>query len=182
MRSEHERAVLEMKNIHVVAMKVLGTLVVIMGCLPVSLAQNSSQLITYDAHLSGNEVVTGLTFGSYKLTTGTARVIKSPADLNKVESGDIIVTVMTQESWQHSLKKSAGIITNIGDGTCHAAVFGKKNAIPVLVGAGNATEKIIDGHVIIMDCSHGRGRVYKSEDKKEAPVTAYTRHDYSAVA
>jgi phosphohistidine swiveling domain-containing protein len=124
-----------------------------------------SQLACYDNTVAEKEVVTGMIFGSHKLTTGTARIVKSHADLKKVKSGDIIVTVMTQEAWLPSLQKSAGIITNLGDSVCHAALYGKKNAIPVLVGARNATEKITDGHLIIMDCSQGIvGRVYLSED------------------
>jgi len=111
------------------------------------------------------------------MVTGVARIIEKPKDLKKIKSGDIIVTMMTQESWLPYMKKKvAGIITNMGDSTCHAALYGKKYSIPVLVGAGNATEKINDGHNITIDCLHRTiGRVYMPENA-HAPMPALSYH------
>lgn len=153
--------------------KALIYLAIIFCFLPLGFAKNNGPLVSYDSHITGKEIVTGMPFGSPKITTGIARVVKSSADLKKIECGDIIVTVMTCESWQPSLKKSSGIITNLGDGNCHAAWYGKNHAIPVVVGAGNATEKIVDGHLITIDCSQGMlGRVYRPEVEKEPHMSS----------
>ncbi len=132
------------------------SIIIIVCCLSLSFAQQN--------HESGGDIVTGIPCGHFALTTGTACIIHSSDDLKKVKTGDIIVTMMTHESWAPSLKKSSGIITNLGDRSCHAAQYGTYHAIPVVVGAHNATEKIKDGHFIVMDCSQrALGRVYKPE-------------------
>jgi len=93
--------------------------------------------------------------GSAKIITGVARVITDVNQLGKVGKGDIIVTSMTEASWEPVLNLVAAIITDGGNDNCHAAVFGKKMGIPVIVATINATAVIIDGQVIAVEESQG---------------------------
>lgn len=150
------------KSNHIVLLIAHMLLVSSLIFLSCSFAKNSSYHDVYNK--AEKEIVRGTPVGSKKLVTGVARVVKSADDLKKINNGDIIVTIMTKELWSSALKKSSGIITNVGDNNCHAALYGKKNSIPVLVGAAYATEKISDGSVITLDCSQGTvGRVYEPD-------------------
>ena len=59
------------------------------------------------------------------------------------------------------MKTSAGIVTNRGGRTCHAAIVSRELGIPAVVGAENATEKIRAGQEITVSCAEGEeGIVY----------------------
>lgn len=105
-------------------------------------------------------LATGQSIGQ-QIATGVARIIKSASDIMQVQKGDIIVTEMTDPDWVPAMKRAAGIITNRGGRTCHAAIVSRELNIPALVGTGNATEQIADGQEITLDCSQGAtGFVY----------------------
>src|SRR4030095_1759770 len=86
-----------------------------------------------------------------QIVTGIARIVSTSNQLHKVCKGDIVVASMTESSWESTLRFAGGIITDRGNSHCHAALFGKKMGIPVIVGAGNATTKIIDGQQVTID-------------------------------
>jgi pyruvate,water dikinase len=105
-------------------------------------------------------VVTGQSIGQ-KIATGTARVVKSVDEIDTVKAGDIIVTTMTDPDWLPVLKKAAGIVTDQGGRTCHAAIVARELGIPAIVGAGQATKLVRDNQMITLDCSQGMvGTVY----------------------
>ena len=95
------------------------------------------------------------------IASGVARVVASAADISQVQQGDIIVTDMTDPDWVPAMKRAAGIITNRGGRTCHAAIVSRELGIPAIVGAANATAVIKSGAQITIDCSQSdAGRVY----------------------
>lgn len=98
-------------------------------------------------------VAVGISIGEV-VVAGMARIVKVSSQLSKVSRGDIIVASMTDVSWEPAMSLAAGIITDHGDVSCHAATFGKKMGIPVVVGTYNATQKIVDGQVVTIDCDH----------------------------
>ena len=105
-------------------------------------------------------IVSGIGYGGQSIT-GIARIIKTLPDCDNVKCGDIIIAHSTDDSWLPSMRRSAGIVTDAGGENSHAALFGKKYGIPVIVGAVNATSKIGDGDVIKLDCLQGfMGHVY----------------------
>lgn len=105
-------------------------------------------------------LVTGSSIGQ-AIASGKARVILSVEDIHQVREGDIIVTHMTDPDWVPALKKSAGIVTDSGGRTCHAAIVSRELGIPALVGALSATQSIKNDQEITLDCSMGGvGYVY----------------------
>lgn len=105
-------------------------------------------------------LVTGQSIGQ-KIATGSVQVVTSLAQIGSVKAGDIIVTTMTDPDWLPALKKAAGIITDQGGRTCHAAIVARELGIPALVGTGNATHRLKSGQVVTIDCSQGMvGVVY----------------------
>lgn len=104
--------------------------------------------------LSDYIITTGISVGQH-ITHGTARIINSVEDIESINPNDIIITDMTNPDWVPAMKQAAGIITNKGGRTCHAAIVSRELGIPAIVGTQDATEKIIPGQTITLDCSNG---------------------------
>jgi len=105
-------------------------------------------------------LISGLSIG-HKIVSGTARVVKSAQDIAHIQADDIIVTEMTDPDWVPVMKRAAGIITDRGGRTCHAAIVSRELGIPAIVGTKDATKKIKNGKMITIDCSSGTyGAVY----------------------
>ncbi|WP_386066198.1 phosphoenolpyruvate synthase [Tahibacter sp. UC22_41] len=96
-----------------------------------------------------------------KIGAGTARVIRSLADMNRVQPGDVLVADMTDPDWEPVMKRAAAIVTNRGGRTCHAAIIARELGVPAVVGCGNALETIPDGAEVTVSCAEGdTGRIF----------------------
>ena len=68
---------------------------------------------------------------------------------------------MTDPDWEPVMKRAAAIVTNRGGRTCHAAIIARELGIPAVVGCGDATDTIGDGHDVTVSCAEGdEGYVY----------------------
>ncbi|MDH4060071.1 MAG: phosphoenolpyruvate synthase, partial [Aquincola sp.] len=74
-----------------------------------------------------------------KIGTGPVRLVKSAAEMDRVQPGDVLVTDMTDPNWEPVMKKASAIVTNRGGRTCHAAIIARELGIPAVVGCGDAT-------------------------------------------
>jgi pyruvate,water dikinase len=109
----------------------------------------------------GKVVITGRSIG-HKIGTGTARVIRSVAEMNRVQAGDVLVSDMTDPDWEPVMKRASAIVTNRGGRTCHAAIIARELGIPAVVGCGDATETILDGADVTVSCAEGdEGYIYE---------------------
>ena len=110
---------------------------------------------------TGDVIIVGRSIG-HKIGAGTAKVIKSVAEMNRVQPGDVLVSDMTDPDWEPVMKRAAAIVTNRGGRTCHAAIIARELGIPAVVGCGDATEKIADGAEVTVSCAEGdEGFVYE---------------------
>ena len=99
-----------------------------------------------------------------KIATGKVRVISSAKKMHEVKKGEILVTDMTDPDWEPIMKRAAGIVTNRGGRTCHAAIVSRELGIPAIVGSINATTKLKNGQTVTMDCSNGEtGVIYSGK-------------------
>jgi pyruvate,water dikinase len=97
-----------------------------------------------------------------KIGTGRARLVRSLADMDRVQPGDVLVTEITDPNWEPVMKRAAAIITNRGGRTCHAAIIARELGIPAVVGCGDATEKVVDGALVTVSCAEGdTGFIYE---------------------
>lgn len=104
--------------------------------------------------------VSGLAIGS-RIGSGKAHVIHSADHMQELKSGEVLVTDTTTPDWEPVMKRAAGIVTNRGGRTCHAAIVARELGIPAVVGTGGATELLKTGADVTVDCSAGEiGRVY----------------------
>ncbi len=98
----------------------------------------------------------------HKIGSGTAKVIRSVAEMNRIEPGDVLVADMTDPDWEPVMKRASAIVTNRGGRTCHAAIIARELGIPAVVGCGSATDDIKDGQNVTVSCAEGdEGFVYE---------------------
>lgn len=115
--------------------------------------------------LDGNAltVCTGRAIG-HKIGAGTAKVLSSIAEMDKIEPGDVLVTDMTDPDWEPIMKRASAIVTNRGGRTCHAAIIARELGIPAVVGCGDATSSITTGDKVTVSCAEGdTGFIYAEE-------------------
>lgn len=97
-----------------------------------------------------------------EIIVGTARVLNSPKEASQLQKDEIVVTDTITPDWDPILKKAAGIVTNKGGRTSHASIVARELGVPAVVGCGDATQSIADGHVITISCAEGKtGHVFK---------------------
>lgn len=92
---------------------------------------------------------------------GVAKIIRGIKDMDKVKNGDIVVANTTRPDLMPALRKCAGIITDHGGVTSHAAIVSRELKIPCVVGTEIATEVIKDGNLIEVDANKGEVRILK---------------------
>ncbi len=119
----------------------------------------------------GTQLAEGRAIGN-KIGQGIARLIMHIDQMHEIQSGDVLVTDMTDPDWEPIMKRAAAIVTNRGGRTCHAAIIAREMGIPAVVGCGDATEKINKGTAITVSCAEGdTGYVYEGLLKFEHTAT-----------
>ncbi|WP_312266970.1 phosphoenolpyruvate synthase [Neisseria sp.] len=114
----------------------------------------SRVLRRYSIENKGEVLVEGRAIGQ-KVGQGKVRLVKSAAEMDVVEAGDILVTDMTDPDWEPVMKRAAAIVTNRGGRTCHAAIIARELGIPAVVGCGNASEVLQQGQEVTVSCAEG---------------------------
>jgi pyruvate,water dikinase len=123
--------------------------------------RKSGFLKTYKLKEKGEVLITGLAIGE-AIAVGKAQVLKGADEIDKFKDQSILVTEMTDPDWVPVMKRAAGIITDHGGRTSHAAIVSRELGIPAIVGSGVATDILGDGEEITLSCAEGDvGNVYK---------------------
>jgi pyruvate, water dikinase len=103
---------------------------------------------------TGTVLTEGRAIGQ-KIGTGPVRIVHSPAEMDKVQPGDVLVADMTDPNWEPVMKRAGAIVTNRGGRTCHAAIIARELGIPAVVGCGHATDALTEGTLVTVACSEG---------------------------
>jgi pyruvate,water dikinase len=107
------------------------------------------------------EICRGQAIGA-SVSSGQARRIRTPAEIDRFRNGDLLVTERTDPDWEPILKRASGVVTDQGGRTCHAAIIAREMGITAIVGTGDGTTRITDGETITVSCCEGDvGRVYR---------------------
>ncbi|PJK00417.1 phosphoenolpyruvate synthase [Lysobacteraceae bacterium NML03-0222] len=121
----------------------------------------ATQIERYTLEQRGEVICEGRAIGQ-KIGSGTARVVRSLEDMNRVQPGDVLVADMTDPDWEPVMKRAAAIVTNRGGRTCHAAIIARELGVPAVVGTGDALDTITDGEPVTVSCAEGdTGYIYK---------------------
>lgn len=123
--------------------------------------QNKKTYTEYKLLEKGAVLSKGNAIGT-KIRVGKTVFLKSPKNVDHLDKDSIIVTDTITPDWDPLLKQVAGIITNKGGRTSHAAIVARELGVPAIVGCGNATTSIMDGQIITLSCAQGQtGYIYK---------------------
>lgn len=90
---------------------------------------------------------------------GTARLVESSADFDRIKKGDVLVTRMTSPYFNVVLPMLGAIVTDRGGQLCHAAIVAREYGIPGIVGTRDATRTIPDGARVRVDGTTGEVRL-----------------------
>lgn len=127
--------------------------------------------------IEGEPILEGLG-ASPGVASGTVKIILDLKDLEKISTGDVLVTKMTNPDMVVSMQKSTAIITDEGGMTAHAAIVSREMGIPAVVGTREATTRLKDGQIVTVDGSSGKiyfGKTAETKTKEVLPVTSKTR-------
>jgi pyruvate,water dikinase len=123
--------------------------------------KNLNIIEEYKLLTPGEAIAHGTSVGD-KIGAGRVSRIMSVADIDKFQSGDVLVTEMTDPDWVPIMKMASAIVTDKGGRTSHAAIVSRELGIPCVVGTGDASARIADGDPVTVDCTAGdQGVVYR---------------------
>lgn len=121
--------------------------------------RSSSSMRSYRLTGTAPVLAQGIAIGS-AIASGKAQVIRSVAEIDRFETGSILVTEQTDPDWVPIMQRASGIVTDHGGRTSHSAIVSRELGVPAIVGTGNATLVVPDGETITISCSVGdRGEV-----------------------
>ena len=131
----------------------------------------ATQLERYLLGARGPVLAEGRSIGQ-RIGAGRARVVRSIAQMNEFQAGDVLVADMTDPDWEPIMKRAAAIVTNRGGRTCHAAIIARELGVPAVVGCADATDRIADGVDVTVSCAEGdTGFIYSGLLPFERVVT-----------
>ncbi|MCA3379233.1 MAG: phosphoenolpyruvate synthase [Roseomonas sp.] len=123
-------------------------------------------------------ILTGAAVGE-AIATAEACVIRGAEDIARFRDGAILVTEATDPDWVPIMRRAAGIVTDHGGPTSHAAIVSRELGVPAVIGTGRATATLQDGQTITLSCAEGEeGRIYDGRlafDVTEIDVAALPR-------
>ncbi len=122
--------------------------------------QNPYVIHRYELQERSRVLTLGVSLGD-KIAAGRARLLQSPAEADRLQVGDVLVTGITNPDWDPIMKKAAAIVTDHGGRTSHAAIVARELGTVAVVGCGDATAAIRDGQELTVSCAEGQqGIVY----------------------
>jgi pyruvate,water dikinase len=103
---------------------------------------------------------------------GKVKIVNNLNELAKVGQGDVLVTKMTSPDMVPAMSRAAGIVTDEGGITSHAAIVSRELGIPCVVGTEAATRTLKEDQEITVDGNAGAVydglmKIEKAEEKIE---------------
>ncbi len=122
--------------------------------------RSGSVFSVYHLREAGPLLASGAAVGE-SIAHGVACVVRDARDIDDFQDGAILVTRMTDPDWVPIMQRAAGIVTDHGGPTSHAAIVSRELGVPAVVGTGNATTVLGHGEPLTLSCAGGEdGEVY----------------------
>lgn len=123
--------------------------------------KQAKALETYRLEERSEVLASGIAIGE-AIATGRVRVLHSPAEMDRFEEGDVLVTERTDPDWGPIMKRAAAIVTDHGGRTSHAAIVSRELGVPSVVGTDTGTRDLEDGLAVTVSCAEGSaGHIYR---------------------
>ncbi|MCD4694043.1 phosphoenolpyruvate synthase, partial [bacterium] len=118
------------------------------------------RIIQEEKKANNSNIIKGNTAYPGKIE-GVVKIINSTKDLDKMEEGNVLVSIQTMPELLPAMKKASAFITNIGGITSHAAIMSREMKVPCVVGTKIATQILKDEDMVEVDADNGIIRVIK---------------------
>jgi len=86
---------------------------------------------------------------------GIARIVRSPAELARVQAGDILIAPTTDPAWTPVFTRLAGLVVERGGVLSHSAVVAREYRIPGVAGIPGIVDALRDGEMVEVDGNRG---------------------------
>ena len=86
---------------------------------------------------------------------GRVCIVRSPEEFYKLEKGDILVCTYTDPEWTPLFALAGGVVVDTGGTLSHAAIVAREYGIPAVLATGDATQKLKDGDMVIVNAGEG---------------------------
>jgi rifampicin phosphotransferase len=87
--------------------------------------------------------------------TGAVRIVRGPQDFRGFRDGEVLVARLTAPAWTPLFGRAAAVVTDGGTLAAHASLVAREYGIPAVVGTGEATRRLRDGQVVVVDGGAG---------------------------
>jgi pyruvate,water dikinase len=122
--------------------------------------QSHTELKTYRLQVKAEPIVTGTAVGT-AIATGKTFLVRNAKEMADFPDGGILVASNTDPDWVPIMRRAAGIITDHGSSTSHAAIVSRELGVPAVIGTGNASQVLREGRLVTLSCSGGdKGLVF----------------------
>jgi len=114
------------------------------------------------------------------IATGPVRNIKSPAEIDQVKKGDVLVADMTTPDYVPAMRRAVAVVTNLGGRTSHAAIVSRELGIPAVVGTDLATKTLKSGEIVTVDGKNGKiyqGKIAISTEHKQTSILSLNKQN-----
>jgi len=108
------------------------------------------------------------------IKAGPVKILKSPKEISKVNTGDVLVAPYTNPDYVPAMKKAVAIVTEKGGRTSHAAIVSREFGIPAVVGTKRALEVLKDNMIITVNGT--KGEIYKGNVMVESVLKEKVHH------
>ncbi len=123
-------------------------------------SRSSTAFRSYRLTAKAQPLLSGVAVGG-AIASGKACVIRDIGDIARFTDGAILVTGNTDPDWVPIMKRAAGIVTDHGGATSHAAIVSRELGVPAVIGTGHATAWLREAQAITISCASGeQGQVY----------------------
>lgn len=135
-----------------------GDLTVLTAGVPVGVPGTTNLL---KVHIVGDVLARGMGIGQKPVAGRIACCHNAREAQQKATSGCILVTIGTDKDYIPVLEQAAGLVTEEGGLTSHAAVVALSLGLPVIVGVAGATSLLADDQLVTLDTA--RGLIYRGQ-------------------
>ena len=87
--------------------------------------------------------------------SGPACVIRTPEEFDHLQSGEVLIAPATTPAWTPLFARAAAVVTDTGSPLAHASLAAREYGIPAVAGTSNATARLRDGQVVMVDGTTG---------------------------
>lgn len=97
---------------------------------------------------------------------GAVRIVRDESEFDRLRPGEVLVCRTASPAWSILFGQAGALVTDTGSASSHPAIVAREHGIPAVVGTGDATRRLRDGQVVLVDGT--AGLVHTSPD----PATA----------